>query len=131
MKVEDTKRESVLTTPIRKKRSYKVRNVSHPRDTRQEDDEVTFTVTMNDIKSHKRERTVVDNKEPESATSSQKKSKKVKCEYWPLCKRGDDCLYWHPQQLCKHLSKCLFGDKVSSHIYLYSYNVFIVFEYSS
>ena len=116
------------TSSVRTRRAYKVKNVGYKKQDNREnldysesDEEVTFTITMNnEIKSNKRERTVIDNTNSSSKDidmdlsdiDSAKKVKKVKCEYWPLCKRGGECLFWHPIELCKNLPKCLFGDKV-------------------
>jgi len=39
-----------------------------------------------------------------------KKIKKTRCLYWPLCER-DSCAFFHPQELCKHFPNCSYGEK--------------------
>eukprot|EP00026_Physarum_polycephalum_P005012 Phypoly_transcript_05038.p1 GENE.Phypoly_transcript_05038~~Phypoly_transcript_05038.p1 ORF type:complete len:587 (-),score=75.16 Phypoly_transcript_05038:164-1924(-) len=88
-----------------------------------EEDPVTFTVTLNGVKDDPEEavskplrnkRRVEETDEMEEDTvveSVGKKIKKEKCQYWPNCKRGDECAYFHPTQKCKLFPDCPFADK--------------------
>ncbi|KAF2070517.1 hypothetical protein CYY_008165 [Polysphondylium violaceum] len=40
-----------------------------------------------------------------------KKSKKERCQFWPLCKNGDACPYHHPTTQCMLFPNCQFGNK--------------------
>ena len=35
---------------------------------------------------------------------------KVKCQYWPNCRAGDNCPNVHPSETCKNFPNCQFGD---------------------
>jgi hypothetical protein len=39
-----------------------------------------------------------------------KKIKKQKCQFWPNCKRGDECVYVHPTTQCNLFPACPYGE---------------------
>ncbi|XP_054758966.2 zinc finger CCCH domain-containing protein 14-like [Lytechinus pictus] len=34
-----------------------------------------------------------------------------RCKFWPACKNGSDCLFFHPSTPCRTFPNCKFGDK--------------------
>ncbi|XP_040598584.1 zinc finger CCCH domain-containing protein 14 isoform X5 [Mesocricetus auratus] len=34
-----------------------------------------------------------------------------RCKYWPACKNGDECVYYHPISPCKAFPNCKFAEK--------------------
>ncbi|XP_054263627.1 zinc finger CCCH domain-containing protein 14 isoform X2 [Macrosteles quadrilineatus] len=38
------------------------------------------------------------------------RSKSEKCKYWPACRLGDKCTYYHPTKPCNMFPNCKFGD---------------------
>ncbi|EGC33006.1 hypothetical protein DICPUDRAFT_154989 [Dictyostelium purpureum] len=40
-----------------------------------------------------------------------KKSKKERCQFWPLCRNGEACIYHHPSIQCSNFPNCTFGNK--------------------
>jgi len=39
------------------------------------------------------------------------KKVKIRCKYWPTCKRGDACVYFHPIEQCANWPNCSFGSE--------------------
>eukprot|EP01103_Thecamoeba_quadrilineata_P011696 TRINITY_DN2840_c0_g1_i1.p1 TRINITY_DN2840_c0_g1~~TRINITY_DN2840_c0_g1_i1.p1 ORF type:complete len:373 (-),score=65.55 TRINITY_DN2840_c0_g1_i1:131-1249(-) len=89
---------------------------------RARDEEVTFTVTLNGVpdlegspqRSKKRRSSSpnhADSTVPDVEADSGRPAKKVRCSYWPFCKRGDECVYYHPVENCSKFPNCAFGDK--------------------
>ncbi|KXS10811.1 hypothetical protein M427DRAFT_462037 [Gonapodya prolifera JEL478] len=37
-------------------------------------------------------------------------SKPVRCGYWPQCKKGAECRFWHPVELCPQWPNCPYND---------------------
>ncbi|KAL9958254.1 hypothetical protein ACROYT_G035248 [Oculina patagonica] len=47
----------------------------------------------------------------ESEESSPSKNKQAeKCKFWPDCKNGDECPFYHPTVTCRSFPNCRFGD---------------------
>lgn len=46
-----------------------------------------------------------------STDETKKKTKVVRCSFWPNCNRGEDCDYFHPKERCKKYPNCPFGDQ--------------------
>ncbi|KAI9173279.1 hypothetical protein H9P43_007410 [Blastocladiella emersonii ATCC 22665] len=40
--------------------------------------------------------------ETSSSSDPADKPKKIRCAYWPQCKYGGTCVYWHPLEKCKN-----------------------------
>lgn len=48
---------------------------------------------------------------PDDEDSSQSKNKQAeKCKFWPDCKNGDDCPFYHPTVTCRSFPNCRFGE---------------------
>jgi len=82
----------------------------------EEESEVTFTVTLNGASSGKR--TFADSESTDmemtgeenlTHTNGVKKFKKQRCQFWPSCKRGDDCMFHHPTFPCALFPRCPYG----------------------
>lgn len=49
--------------------------------------------------------------EAEIGESMQDQNKQAeKCKFWPDCKNGDDCPFYHPTVMCRSFPNCRFGD---------------------
>jgi len=84
----------------------------------------TFTVTFNSDqyskkrKNHSRDDDPLEHSLDEeiqlmggNTNITPKKSKKERCQFWPLCKNGDACPYHHPTTQCMLFPNCQFGNK--------------------
>lgn len=71
--------------------------------------EPIVTITLNDGITKKRGSWEDRNIEKEEEKS--KKAKPAKCQYWPNCKRGNECNFHHPKERCKNYPNCSFGDQ--------------------
>ncbi|XP_044025667.1 zinc finger CCCH domain-containing protein 14 isoform X5 [Siniperca chuatsi] len=47
----------------------------------------------------------------EDAVPVKKQKVMERCKFWPVCKSGDECVYYHPTTQCKTFPSCKFGDK--------------------
>ncbi|CEP15231.1 hypothetical protein [Parasitella parasitica] len=43
---------------------------------------------------------------PNNDPERQNDSKKERCKYWPNCKNGDECIYFHPTTICSEFPNC-------------------------
>lgn len=47
-------------------------------------------------------------------------AKKERCKYWPNCKNGEECIYFHPTTVCPyvHASKILIENVVTNTLFI-------------
>lgn len=45
----------------------------------------------------------------EAGGDAQSKKKLVRCTFWPLCQKGDECPYLHPNKPCTTFPNCTYG----------------------
>lgn len=53
-----------------------------------------------------------DHQDEQQSDDEQNTAKtKERCKFWPSCKEGDDCNYYHPSKPCRAFPNCRFGSQ--------------------
>ncbi|KNC97579.1 uncharacterized protein SPPG_07051 [Spizellomyces punctatus DAOM BR117] len=68
------------------------------------DENVTFTVTVDGSAGRRPGNQLRPLSTPSETTPT-------RCTYWPHCKRGSNCVFWHPTQPCRAFPSCPKGNQ--------------------